>query len=47
MAIKSLEEVLEKKLFDRINKKLILNEYGRSFFQKIEPIIEKLRENGV
>lgn len=44
MAIKSLEDVLEKKLFDRINKKLILNEYGRSFYKEVEPIVEQLSE---
>lgn len=44
MAIKSLEDVLEKKLFDRINKKLILNEYGRAFFRKVEPLIDQLAE---
>ncbi len=44
MAIKSLEDVLDKKLFDRINKKLILNEYGRMFFKKVEPIIDQLSE---
>lgn len=44
MAIKSLEEVLDKKLFDRINKKLILNEYGRMFFKKVEPIVDQLTE---
>jgi DNA-binding transcriptional LysR family regulator len=44
MAIKSLEEVLDKKLFDRINKKLILNEYGRMFFKKVEPLVNQLSE---
>ncbi|MCG8333347.1 MAG: LysR substrate-binding domain-containing protein [Proteobacteria bacterium] len=47
MAIKSLEDVLDKKLFDRINKKLILNEYGRMFFRKVEPIVDQLGETEV
>lgn len=47
MAIKSLEDVLDKKLFDRINKKLILNEYGRMFFKKVEPIVDQLGETEV
>lgn len=44
MAIKSLEDVLDKKLFDRINKKLILNEYGRLFYKKVNPIVKELGE---
>lgn len=42
MAIKSLEETLEKKVFDRINKKLILNEYGRTLLKKVEPQVRIL-----
>ncbi len=34
LAIKSLEEDLGEKLFDRIGKKLILNERGRIFKEK-------------
>ncbi len=45
MAIKSLEETLETKLFDRLNKKLILNEYGRLFYKKIEPLVKELSES--
>ncbi len=45
MAIKSLEEILEKKLFDRINKKLILNEYGRVFYKKVDPLVKELSLN--
>ncbi len=44
MAIKSLEDILDKKLFDRINKKLILNEYGRLFYKKVDPIVAQLSE---
>lgn len=42
MAIKSLEDSLDKKVFDRINKKLILNEYGRMLFKKVEPQVKLL-----
>lgn len=44
IAIKSLEEFLETSLFDRINKKLILNEHGRQFFNKVEPLVMDLKE---
>ncbi len=44
MAIKSLEEILNKKLFDRINKKLILNEYGRMLFKETDPLVKQLSE---
>ena len=45
MAIKALEETLEKKLFDRINKKLILNENGRFFYRMVEPLVFGLNES--
>ena len=44
MAIKSLEETLDKKVFDRINKKLILNEYGRILLKKVEPQVKMLSD---
>jgi len=44
MSIKELENILGSPLFDRINKKLILNEMGRSFQQEIAPIIKKLND---
>ena len=34
IAIKSLEEKLRESLFDRVGKKLVLNERGRSFYEK-------------
>lgn len=37
LAIKSLEEKLQEKLFDRIGKKLILNERGKYFKEKTYP----------
>ncbi len=42
MSIKELETILGRKLFDRINKKLILNEIGRSFYEAVLPIYKKL-----
>lgn len=45
MAIKALEETLGKQLFDRINKRLILNENGRFFFRMVEPLVLGLRES--
>ncbi len=44
MSIKELECILGCKLFDRIQKKLILNEKGRAFMHAIEPLIKKLRD---
>jgi DNA-binding transcriptional LysR family regulator len=44
MAIKELEKILGNPLFDRINKKLILNEMGRSFEKEIFPIIKKIND---
>ena len=46
MAIKSLEEKLEEKLFDRINKKLVLNEKGRMFYKKTAPLVNGLNAVG-
>ncbi len=44
MSIKELENILGKPLFDRINKKLILNEVGRAFHKEIIPIYKKLSD---
>ena len=44
MSIKELENILGSPLFDRINKKLILNEMGRSFEQEIAPMVKKLND---
>jgi DNA-binding transcriptional LysR family regulator len=44
MSIKELENILGNPLFDRINKKLILNEMGRSFEREIAPIVKKLND---
>ena len=44
MAIKELEKILGNPLFDRINKKLILNEMGRAFEKEIAPIVKKIND---
>jgi len=44
MSIKELENILGRPLFDRINKKLILNEVGRNFHQAVEPIFRKMED---
>jgi len=44
MAIKSLEEILETRLFDRINKKIVLNENGRHFLTRVEHLVLGLKE---
>lgn len=41
-ALKNLEVILETKLFDRYNKKLILNDNGRLFFKHIDPQLKQL-----
>lgn len=44
MSIKELENIIGYKLFDRINKKLVLNEKGRAFAEAISPLINKLND---
>ena len=44
MSIKELENILGRPVFDRINKKLVLNEVGRAFYQEIDPIFKKLAD---
>jgi len=44
MSIKELENILGHPLFDRINKKLILNEMGRAFKTEIAPLFNKLSD---
>jgi len=44
MSIKELESTIGYKLFDRINKKLVLNEKGRAFAEAISPLISKLND---
>jgi DNA-binding transcriptional LysR family regulator len=44
MSIKELENILGRPVFDRINKKLVLNEVGRAFYKEVEPIYRKLSD---
>jgi len=44
MSIKELENILGRPVFDRINKKLVLNEVGRAFYKEIDPLFKKLRD---
>lgn len=44
MSIKELENILGRPVFDRINKKLILNEVGRAFYKEIVPLYKKLAD---
>jgi len=44
MSIKELENILGRPVFDRINKKLVLNEVGRAFFKEVSPIFKKLSD---
>lgn len=44
MSIKELENIIGYKLFDRINKKLVLNEKGRAFAEAIAPLVSKLED---
>ena len=43
MTIKSIENEFNEKLFDRISKKLIINERGRSLYEEITPILLQLK----
>ncbi len=44
MSIKELESILGRPVFDRINKKLVLNEVGRAFYKEVDPIYRKLAD---
>ena len=44
MSIKELESILGRPVFDRINKKLVLNEVGRAFHKEIDPIFKKFSD---
>ena len=44
MSIKELETILGRPVFDRINKKLVLNEVGRAFYKEIDPLFKKLAD---
>ena len=44
MSRKELENILGRPVFDRINKKLILNEVGRAFHKEIVPVFKKISD---
>lgn len=44
MSIKELETILGRPLFDRINKKLVLNEVGRTFYKEVDPVFKRLAD---
>lgn len=44
MSIKEMENILGRPIFDRINKRLILNEVGRAFHKEITPLFKKLSD---
>jgi len=44
MSIREMENILGRPIFDRINKKLVLNEVGRAFHQEIDPLFKKLSD---
>jgi DNA-binding transcriptional LysR family regulator len=44
MSIKELENILGRPVFDRINKKLVLNEVGRAFYKEVAPLFKKLAD---
>ncbi|HIC42758.1 MAG TPA: LysR family transcriptional regulator, partial [Sulfurimonas sp.] len=43
MALKELENHLDEKLFERLGKKLILNERGRLFLNEVQPLFLELK----
>jgi len=44
MALKELENNLDEKLFERVGKKLVLNERGRLFLKKVQPLFIELKD---
>ncbi|BCD67319.1 LysR family transcriptional regulator [Nitratiruptor sp. YY09-18] len=44
MSLKELESILGCKLFERVQKRLVLNEKGRAFFNEVEPLVFKLKD---
>lgn len=43
MALKELENHLDEKLFERVGKKLVLNERGRLFLKEVQPLFLELK----
>ncbi|MRI82937.1 MAG: LysR family transcriptional regulator [Nitratiruptor sp.] len=44
MSLKELENILGCRLFERVQKRLVLNEKGRAFFNEVEPLIYRLKD---
>ncbi len=44
MSLKELESILGCKLFERVQKRLVLNEKGRAFYEEIKPLVYKLKD---
>ncbi len=44
MALKELENHLDEKLFERVGKRLVLNERGRLFLKKVQPLFIELKD---
>ncbi|MRJ02349.1 MAG: LysR family transcriptional regulator [Epsilonproteobacteria bacterium] len=44
MSLKELESILGCKLFERVQKRLVLNERGRALFTEVEPLIYRLKD---
>ncbi len=44
MSIKELENILRRPVFDRINKKLVLNEVGRAFYNEVDSLYKKFSD---
>jgi len=44
MALKELESHLDERLFERIGKKLVLNDRGRLFLKEVQPLFLQLKE---
>lgn len=44
MSLKELESNLDEKLFERIGKKLVLNERGRLFLKEVQPLFIELKD---
>ena len=44
MALKELENHLDEKLFERVGKKLVLNERGRLFLKEVQPLFLEIKD---
>jgi len=44
MSLKELENIIGRPLFDRVGKRLVLNEVGRSFYKEVSPLYRKMAD---